>query len=231
MIGKVSSGNLSRKKNEQKSFLDGYFYSCGAGICVVYLYLAPRGLDNRIVYCIGDIAFRITGLGNTSEKRNIKMGANINLVLPHAACVADVAKIMGKLAGVDTRVRIEPCTDLPSLVTIQLDAPGGKTFVDGEKEHYCYYHFEGIEGRTLTPKDFGWWVAMSKGLIDFYGGKATHDINNEVIYAKPKRPVKYINGDSLDGEDWRRFKARIENVKPFSEDEWKACVPESAYNC
>ena len=132
------------------------------------------------------------------------MGVNVHCKLPADVRVDDAADVIGILAGLPivdhhiinpqgfildfafhvpeateetntystvAGVKIDGCNGFP-MVDITLNGD----MVDDTQAHHWYWHFEGDNGtRTFNPPTTGFWIAVCRGLVDFFGG--------EMIYA------------------------------------------------
>lgn len=167
------------------------------------------------------------------------MGVNTKIYLPGNVRVDDVAIVVGALAGLSLQQRslrtdsyhtdnnmycICPSvsvqtTSMPCLAIINL--LGG--MVDGETQRNCYYHFEceprpesGVGGgwRLLSPKCSSFWIAIGKGLVDFFGGVVDFndcdDIDSDYVVS-PKSDA--YNSHHTD-EQWAHFQKRLGELTP-----------------
>ena len=130
------------------------------------------------------------------------MGVNVHCKLPGDVRVDDAADVIGILAGLPivdhhtirdqlgfaihvpeateetetystvAGVKINGCSQGFPMVDITLDG----NMVDDTQAHHWYWHFEGDNGtRFFNPPTTGFWIAVCRGLVDFFGG--------EMIYA------------------------------------------------
>jgi hypothetical protein len=173
------------------------------------------------------------------------MGVNCRILLPAAVRIDDVADVMAALAGFamqkrhfsnsdggwsaglpygDPRLRVESAENLVECARIHLTAPDGEKLVDGETGHYCLYHFEGSgKGeRLLMPRSTPFWIAMGRGLVDFFGGTLDYSDCDavDVDYKRPARKDIHVE----DGDEWSAFQERKLAVKPITKADlaqWK----------
>jgi hypothetical protein len=180
------------------------------------------------------------------------VGVDCRVVLPHRARLDDVVKVMGCLAGLPTQwtessgVRwldvtggraksYAPDWHLTSCAEIVLDpvAVGDATIVR------CMFHFDlalggrnGLRyehsGRGIGPRSTPFWLAIGKGLVDFFGGVMDYqDCDDiDVDYQQPERE----DIQAFDGEPWRLFQERIANVAALAEADLLAMRDAAAYD-
>lgn len=170
------------------------------------------------------------------------MGVNTRIYLPHDVRIIDVANVIGILAGLEySEEYLIPGVSVKSSSSascahIDITAPKGKTLIDGEENHYTLFNFEAGEdaghyGRHLGPPSSAFWIAVGKKLAEFFGGAVIYT-DGESIKAS-EAPVKFrkrgINNPE-DGVPWHRWKKRIREVKPLTEDDLMAAAWCSAYD-
>ena len=181
------------------------------------------------------------------------MGVNVDCKLPADVQVRDAADVMGILAGlpmetkfVDGKkfgttysqhnsyermpgVEIKP-TSIPAMVDISLTGD----MVDGEKQHFYYWHFEGQGGtRSFGPKSTAFWIAVCIGLVDFFGGELVYnDCSGSICdYRKASRHSNDNEGGRFDmGDDlYESMQDRKHNLKPLTLDDLKAVHKYASY--
>ena len=171
------------------------------------------------------------------------MGVDIRLTLPGDVRVKDAAQVMGVLAGlpveqvaigsspaifVEVRgISIEG-TMFPETAKISLDGP----MVDGAINHFVHWYFEGDRGfeRVCLPPSTAFWIAIARGLIDFFGGKVDYQdcYESEVDYEGPAYPFRESNCPT-DGELWDVFQKRILDLVPLTAEDLNAVRSFAAY--
>ncbi len=173
------------------------------------------------------------------------MGVDCKILLPAAARLRDVADVMGALAGFpmhkkhfnppssgwsagreygDKGVEIKPCGGtLESCAMIHLNNTADCQIIDGQAGHYVMYHFEGSRKgeRLLNPPSTDFWIAIGKGLVDFFGGRV--DFNDcddiDVDYEQPERDDIHAEDD----DEWYALQNRKLAVKALTKANLKAC--------
>jgi hypothetical protein len=157
------------------------------------------------------------------------MGVNSNVYLDAGVQVRDVADVIGILAGLKPYkrhfsgsvgwstevdgVKLRSCDTSPEMCEIILTGD----LVDGEKGHYVNYFFEIDEGkyRYLYPKATPFWIAISKELCKFFGGKIDYcDCDEGGINARWKKPRK--KNAPQDGKPWYNFQQEKLDLKPIT---------------
>jgi hypothetical protein len=168
------------------------------------------------------------------------MGVDCRIMLPPDVRLHDVADIIGLLAGCEketittkngTYTRVK-CVSIrtagtPTLASIDIAKP--ITLKGGDTAH-VYYHFE-TDGnyRLMSPRSTGWWIAVGKRLVDFFGGEVDYSDcdEKEVDYKKPK-PRKSNNPQ--DGAPWHKFQREKWATVPLTEAEVNECWTLAAYD-
>lgn len=185
------------------------------------------------------------------------MGVDTKILLPAAARIQDVADVMGALAGFpmekryfahirengrdsagwsaghpygSSYVRLTPIHNMVQCAYIHLDSSElGRVMVDGEREHQCMYHFEaGCNGeRLLMPRSTDFWIAIGKGLVEFFGGTVDYNDcdDSDVDFARPAQ--KDIHAE--DGAEWYSMQARKLVVKPLTQVDLDAARKVASY--
>lgn len=175
------------------------------------------------------------------------MGVDCEIRLPEDVRIRDVADVIGILAGCEkvwsetsdkkaTWVNVK-CVDVSTVgmvgmahinVSIPISTKGNDTA-------FVLYHFEpgtfpdGTCGRLLTPRSTGWWIAVGKRLVDFFGG--TVDFNycdeQDIDYQKPK--PRWHNNPEGD-EEWDDFQKAKFAVQPLTDAEVETVWEVAAYD-
>ena len=163
------------------------------------------------------------------------MGVDTKLTLPGNVRVQDVAKVMGVLAGLKPEqysiagskgvfVRVDGATvgttHSAYMAEIELSAPDGHTLIDGERSHSVLYFFEDEGGRRLLmPKSTPFWIAVCRGLADFFGGMVDYnDCDDRSVNYRVKFKSNTENQPRTD-EPWDEFHLRILNLTPLTKDD------------
>jgi hypothetical protein len=169
------------------------------------------------------------------------MGVDARINLEGGVQVRDVATVLGLAAGlkaeevpyrngegtykkvIGVKVNGSTVPDLPEMATIHLSVPEESgTLVDGERVHFCFYHFENPDGsKSLGVKSTPFWLAVGLKLITFFGGKMlTNDCE-----AKPKifrRPKPRPNNAPEDGRPYIKFQKDLFAVTPITKADMDA---------
>lgn len=161
------------------------------------------------------------------------MGVNIIVKLPSTCSVKNVAKVIGILAGLKAKkqyfsnegygvevegLEINGIVKLPAIAEIVLNGD----LVDGEKIHTVFYHFEASDwnGSLISPRSTPFWIAISKHLVDFFGGQLIYQDcgDQDIDYENPNFGSIDDNRPS-DGDAWYVLQERFLNLKPITEAE------------
>ena len=172
------------------------------------------------------------------------MGVDCHIYLPPNVCVDNVARVLGVLAGLPTRVKTfgdrpgdwtadipgvrVQSTAVPTMMRIVLWGP----LVDGTDGHSVYYHLEtcGTEGlRMLHPRSTAFWIAAGIRLVEFFGGHV--DFNDcDDAERDFERPHKTWRENSpQDGAEWTDFQNRVMALTPLTEGELRDADQHAAY--
>jgi len=182
------------------------------------------------------------------------MGVNVKCTLPADVQVRDAAEVMGILAGLpmETKfvdretfgkaysqtnsyermpgVAVKGLVNSPTMADIILTGD----MIDGEQIHFYYWHFEGQGGtRSFGPKSTAFWIAICKGLVDFFGGELVYNDCSDSLCDYKKSP-RYSNdneGGRFDSGDdlYDSMQERKHNLKPLTLDDLKAVHKYAAY--
>lgn len=170
------------------------------------------------------------------------MSVNCRILLSGDVRLQDVATVMGLLAGLPAEsrslenrggtysyVRVSGVgvsgTYSPEMAQILLKGP----MVDGDTQHSVYYHFEpsGGVGRALMPVSTAFWIAIGKGLVDFFGGTVDY-ADCDDVRVNYERPPQGSNCPE-DGRVWQAFEDRIKAVQPLTKKDLARNVKNSGY--
>jgi len=182
------------------------------------------------------------------------MGVNVICTLPADVQVQDASDVMGILAGLpmETKfvdgekfgqtysqtnsyarmpgVTVKGLVDSPTIADIIMTGD----MIDGEQIHCYYWHFEGSGGtRSFGPKSTAFWIAICKGLVDFFGGELVYNDCSDSIcdykkaprYSNDNEAGRFDNGDDL----YESMQERKHNLKPLTLDDLKAVHQYAAY--
>lgn len=180
------------------------------------------------------------------------MGVACRITLPTNVRLYNVAQVMALLAGAQIRleeskeypgkpwvrvdgVKTKPgCCDGLSEITITdlgEDAKAIRNSSDGTA--WCTYHFESDadagEGRLMLPKSTAFWIAIGRGLVNFFGGEIDYqDCDSSECDYKKKWKSNRENCPS-DGAPFWDLEERIKSVKPITAAEYQRCKKWAAY--
>jgi hypothetical protein len=203
----------------------------------------PSQLPALQVAGLGSATARGKCNGN-QRKEQIAMGVNARITLPAAARLRDVADVMGALAGhVMTKqpfsqksdgwsagrprgakgIRIEPCKAMVEWVLIFLDNTADVQLPDGQCSHYVMYHFEGGKNgeRLMLPPSTEFWIAIGKGLVDFFGGSIDYNDCDDVAVDYEQTAREDIHAETDDG--WYSLQNRKLAVCALTQSDLKYC--------
>tara|TARA_B100000949_G_C14214101_1_gene421556 strand:- start:557 stop:1132 length:576 start_codon:yes stop_codon:yes gene_type:complete len=177
------------------------------------------------------------------------MGVNVTCTLPADVKVKDASEVMGILAGLPIKEEyIEgrngqegwyyvtvpgvEVTRTSSLAMVDILIKGD--LIDGQSNHYYYWHFEGHNGtRSFGPKSTAFWIAVCKGLVDFFGGQLIYnDCSSSLCdYRKASRYSNSTDGFMYDhGDDlYYSMNQRKRNLKPLTLADLKAVHQYASY--
>ena len=180
------------------------------------------------------------------------MGINTNIYLPHDVRVRDVAEVIGILAGLEVTksplhngceepwgIRVSGATikgneNVPQICDIVLKGE----LIDGEKEHFAYYHFE-VSGfqppnekrkysRMVSQRMSPFWIAVGIKLAMFFGGAVdfndSDDNDFDMVFGKPRKW-----NDEEDGEPWQNFQREMFELKPVTKEDLEEAKKFASY--
>ena len=175
------------------------------------------------------------------------MGVNVRCTLPADVKVRDASEVMGILAGLPIEEKYidgrgggwyhvtVPGVEVNSTSSITMvDIFLKGNLIDGEPNHYYYWHFEGHNGtRSFGPKSTAFWIAVCKGLVDFFGGELIYndcssslcDYRKASRYSNDTEGFMYDHGDDL----YHSMNERKRNLKPLTLDDLKEVHQYAAY--
>lgn len=152
------------------------------------------------------------------------MGINTFVKLPDNVRLEDVAKVIGIAVGYKPETiasRNNPAVSWTEVNGVEIkttSVPSMVNIVFGGR--HCSYFFEHESGgRLVYTKSTSFWIAVSKRLVDFFGGEVDfNDCDESDVDYKKKANSSKINRPS-DGKAWYDFQARLLKVKPIHRDE------------
>jgi hypothetical protein len=185
------------------------------------------------------------------------MGVDCNIYLPGNVRVQDVAKVVAVLAGrkvvLETMIggglsamvegwRVEP-TSIPEMARIAVSGPLSDAAQKARSDAggcYCYFHFEcdGADGRLLSPRSTPFWIAVGRGLVNFFGGAVDYNDcdDGNANYKRLPRNANYkrlprANSENCPtgGTAWETLQKRIAAVKPLAPEHFDAVNKFAAY--
>lgn len=172
------------------------------------------------------------------------MGVDCQIKLPDNVSIRYVSKVLGVLAGCPPKKSEEGFVDVhdarPSrllfdgiegcanIVAENISGDALKTR-GGESTLIVLYHFEPTGGgRLLMPRSTAFWIAIGKGLVDFFGGRLVYaDCDGTVFY-----DVKQKSDDENHPEDDDAFwnlQERVFNLKPLTMKDFIDADKHAAY--
>jgi len=161
------------------------------------------------------------------------MGVDCVIQLPDNVQVKNVAKVVGRLAGLPVEkynydhkawwsrvrgVKIAATADSsPDMVMIRF----------GDR-HAMYFFESEYGGRLLYPKSTAFWCALATRLVDIFGGSVIYADNSDAVdYEVPAKPRDEVSPS--DGEAWNAFHQKIIDLKPLHRDEIAQFVDVAGY--
>lgn len=169
------------------------------------------------------------------------MGQDCMVTLPPAARVADVATVLGGLAGCPIvsveldngsvyakakGVYIEPAGPgvLSSCASIIIDVPQGYQSMVEHTRSRRLYQFEwdkkGSRGMILPRTPF--WIAAARRLVEFFGGVVDYNDCDSTKRDFVRKPQPDIGAD--DGAPWRALQQRLLRIAPISPADLEAAL-------
>lgn len=171
------------------------------------------------------------------------MGVDCVATFPWRARVGDVADVIGILAGLPAEqysisgsngvfmrtigASVKNCDGTPTMVTIMLDAGEDGKLVDGERQHYTYWHFEGKDGPSTQPRSNPFWIAVMRRAVEFFGGTLVFSDCGDMVpeLTFPEQPDIHAESD----DEWNSFQLRKLAVKPITKQDMIECREVAAY--
>lgn len=173
------------------------------------------------------------------------MGVDINCYLPDSVSIEDAATALARLAGLPIE-RHEMTTGwyatVPGVATVGL--PGLPSCAeirferDGEQRHVLWHWDANLQGhRLLAPRSTAFWIAVCRGLIDFFGGMMIYnDCNDHTDPATGATRFDYEQPDRgweanhpSTGEPWQRLQERLLALPPLTPEEIRQWDTQAAY--
>ena len=174
------------------------------------------------------------------------MGVDTYIYLPKDVRVHEVAEVMGILAGLKPKwagangsiwaevkgASVKGIEIIPGAANIYLEADKGKKFIDGEREHFCMYHYE-VGGHysnyvLLSPRSTALWIAIGIGLCKFFGGGIDYN-DCDAGGINRRFPRKRKNNSPDDGKAWDLFQKEIMSIKPLSDKDLEKAEELASY--
>lgn len=168
------------------------------------------------------------------------MGVDARITLPGFVSVVSVADVIGILVGNRKQfgtlpggheyVEVEG-VEVKGLPTL----PGCADIIikdeTGEVSYYVLYHFEWQHDGTrgLMPRSRPDWLAIGKGLVDFFGGQIDYSDSDDVD-VDYKVPPRTELADLNDGEVFDRTQERLRDLQSLTDADIEAMIPHAAYN-
>jgi hypothetical protein len=161
------------------------------------------------------------------------MGIDCRISLPANVRVRDVAKVIGRLAGLEAVRQNFGSGDgwvaqVKGVEATTTSMPELAMIVFGDR--HTTFHFEcETAGRLLLPRSTPFWCALACRLVDFFGGEVDYSDSDatDCDYAVPHKSDTENRPE--DGEAWYVLQQRIVDLLPLSRDEIKAAGKHAAY--
>lgn len=181
------------------------------------------------------------------------MGVDTNIRLPVNVRARNVADVIGILSGKKVvKVSMDKSfyakvegvsakgSDIAGLAEIVIDCPvsdaAQKARLEGNKNAtpYCLFnyesHFNGKACFLMIPSSTPYWIAIGKGLIDFFGGSMDYnDCDDKDVNYKKREKSRKENSPEND-KPWEDFQNRLWNLKPLTEKDFDAAYKHAVYN-
>ena len=169
------------------------------------------------------------------------MGIDCKIYLPANVAIDNVANVIGILAGAKSKkhyfqddikggwstevegVKITT-SGIPTCAYIEIQGLSEASRKCRENNFiHVLYHFETPTGeRLLMPSSNNFWIAISKKLVDFFGGRV--DFNDcdsvEINYKVEPKEDKFNNPQ--DGDEWYNLQNRLLELKPLTDDDFQS---------
>lgn len=179
------------------------------------------------------------------------MGVDTKLFLPNSVQPDDLADVAGILAGLPFSyetlknstsgikhvnvygAQAKP-TSIAGMCEIVLDARqkdakkhGSTALIDGEDVHFAYFHFDTEMGmRLFSTKSTGFWIAVCKGLGNFFGGMLDYDDCDAVPVNETFWEKQNLHWTD---EAFDVFHKRLSEVEPLTVSDLIECNKLAAY--
>jgi len=166
------------------------------------------------------------------------MGVDCRINLPGNVRVGDVANVIGKVRGAESKLVLSSCgsyyVDVPDVKVEGIDdMPGCAALTiagprPGPSRTLFFFESEGVSRSILlssTPAN----IAIAKRLVEFFGGEVDFQ-DCDTIDCDFARPAKTnCENQPKDGMPWHDLQQRIHAVEPITDDEIEAAVEYAAY--
>jgi hypothetical protein len=177
------------------------------------------------------------------------MGVDVRIMVNARARIRDVADVIGILAGkqpykrdfdgfdgwsteVDD-VEYKPSKHMAECAEIMIRSSQEQPLVDGHKNHWVLWHWEPSEKyhcHVMQPPSTPFWIAVGKGLVDFFGGKLDYnDCDSKDIDYEARGRVR-LGEYSEDGIGWEKLQNAKLNLKPITMADMKKMDKHAAYD-
>jgi hypothetical protein len=124
-------------------------------------------------------------------------------------------------------IKVFVIESVPSMVNLEIEGE----LIDGKSQHSVSFHFEynskGEKG--ISPESTPFWIALSKKLVDFYGGKIDYkDTDLSDLDYEVKSQRRYVTHETWQKNENAKFAIKpltimdlkeVENDAAFSVDE------------
>lgn len=160
------------------------------------------------------------------------MGVDCRINLPDNVTVGNVAKVLGRLAGLPVeRYQYNPRTWWAKVDGVEVETTTvPEMVVIRWSGRHTTFHFEyGRGGRLLLPRSTAFWIAAGNRLVDFFGGRIDWNDCDTKDWNRRVRAKTREQNSPEDGEAWDDFQTRLLSLKPLHRDEIDAMRKHAAY--
>lgn len=159
------------------------------------------------------------------------MGADCKIYLSGDTRVGDAAKVLGKLAGLEShwgedREHGARWVTVPGADVVCTVVPEMVQIIVGE--YKVYWHFEEHPYRLMAPRSTAFWIAAGRRLVEFFGGYIDYDDSDRSEKDYALSSPRTTNSPD-DGAEWDVFQQAISDLRPLTLAEIKNAQQYAAY--
>lgn len=156
------------------------------------------------------------------------MSVDCRVYMPPAAQLRDVADVLALQAGFKPTLNKYGVESVAGLKVEPSSYPGMAYIYIGTRRTTWQWEsdYPHLNYHTMIFGSTAWWIAMARGLVDFFGGAVSYkDYDDNPDYSRFPPLDLYNDGAEL----WVKLQKRIVAVKPIPADVIKECDQWAAY--